>query len=219
MKRIASLALFGAALLAPAVASAQGYYGPPPGGGGYYAQPPGLLPGGYFDRTGRLALGFSIGLGGMSSSNQGDIGCPSCDWNPVAGEADFHVGGMLSPQFALLFELQLNAQTIDQVNQGEGTVTLSQGVAMIAGQYWVTPHLWIKGGIGAAHLSYDFNDAYQTQSEPIDNGAALMAGAGYEVYATREFAVDLQARIIEGTYKGIDDQITSGTVGVGFNWY
>ncbi|HTJ41511.1 MAG TPA: hypothetical protein VL463_05420 [Kofleriaceae bacterium] len=205
--------------MAPAVASAQGYYGPPPGGGGYYAQPPGLLPGGYFDRTGRLALGFSIGLGGMSSSNQGDIGCPSCDWNPVAGEADFHVGGMLSPQFALLFELQLNAQTIDQVNQGEGTVTLSQGVAMIAGQYWVTPHLWIKGGIGAAHLSYDFNDAYQTQSEPIDNGAALMAGAGYEVYATREFAVDLQARIIEGTYKGIDDQITSGTVGVGFNWY
>jgi hypothetical protein len=221
MKALVSFAFVGA-LLAPAVASAQGYYGPPPpppGGGGYYAAPPGLLPNGYFDRTGRLALGFSIGLGGMHSSSQGDIGCPNCDWNPAAVEVDFHVGGMLTPQFAILFELQGNLQTIDQQDGGAGTVTLSQGTAMVAAQYWLLPKLWIKGGIGAAHLSYDFNDAYQTQSQPIDNGAAVMAGIGYELYSTREFAVDLQGRLIEGSYKGIDDQITSGTIGVGFNWY
>ena len=46
-----------------------------------------------------------------------------------------------------------------------------------------------------------------------------MGGIGYELYSTREFAVDLQGRLIEGSYKGIDDQITSGTIGVGFNWY
>ena len=90
---------------------------------------------------------------------------------------------------------------------------------MAAAQYWLTPRLWIKGGIGAAHLSYDFSDAYGTQEQPIDNGAAIMAGIGYEVYATREFAVDLQGRIIEGSYKGIDDQMTAGSIGLGFNWY
>jgi hypothetical protein len=219
MKRLVSFVFLGAALLVfPALASAQGYYGPPPGGGGYYAQPA-TLPGGMWDRTGRLALGFSIGLGGMHSNAYGDIGCPTCNYNPAAVEVDFHIGGMLSPRFALLFEGQGNLQTVDDNGQG-GTVTLSQSTAMIAGQFWLTPRLWLKGGIGAAHLSYDFNDPYGTAgSQPISNGAAVMAGAGYELFSTREFAVDLQARIIEGSYKDLGDQITSGTIGLGFNWY
>jgi hypothetical protein len=224
MKALASLAFVGA-LLVPAVASAQGYYGgpppgPPPSGGGYYASPPGMLPDGFFDRTGRLALGFSLGLGGMSSSTYGDIACSNCDSNPVAGEVDFHVGGMLSPRFAILFELQANLQTVEEHDFGNATKTLTQGSAMIAAQYWLLPQFWIKGGIGAAHLSYDYNDSVNgSQTEPIDSGAAVMIGAGYELYSTREFAVDLQGRLIEGSYKGIDDQITSGTIGVGFNWY
>ncbi len=216
MKRLASIA-FLAAILAPAVAFAQPGYGPPPPGG-YYSHGPSMLPGGYYDRMGRLALGFSLGLGGMSSNTYGDIGCATCDYNPIAGEADLHIGGMLTPRFALLFEVQGNLQTVDDNNQG-GTVTLSQGAAMIAGQFWVTPRLWVKGGIGAAHLSYDYNDPGQTQSQPIANGAAFMGALGYELFSTREFALDLQGRIIEGSYKGIDDQITSGTVGLGFNWY
>jgi hypothetical protein len=215
MKRLASFAFF-AAFLIPAVASAQPGYGPPPG---YYSQPPGLLPGGYYDRTGRLALGFSVGLGGMHSNAQGDVGCGNCDYQPIAAEVDFHVGGMITPRFALLFELQGNFQTVESHDGGYATKTLSQGLAMIAGQFWVAPRFWIKGGIGAAHLSFDYNDTQQSFAEPIDNGAALMAAIGYELYATREFSVDLQGRLVEGSYKGIDDQITSGTVGVGFNWY
>ena len=216
---IASALVLGAALLAaPSLASAQGYYGPPPGGGGYYANPPGVMPGGFYNRMGRLALGFSIGLGGMSSNAQGDIGCSSCNYNPIAVEVDGHVGGMLSPRFGLMLELQGNVQTIEDNGQG-GTVTLSQGTAMVAGQFWLTPKLWIKGGIGVAHLSYDFTDPYQTQSQPIDNGGAIMGAAGYELYSTPEFAVDLQGRIIDGSYKGINDHITSATVGLGFNWY
>jgi hypothetical protein len=221
MKRLVSFVFLGAALLVfPALASAQGYYGPPPPayGGGYYGRPA-VLPGGYWDRTGRLALGFSLGLGGMHSNAEGDIGCPTCDYNPIAGEVDFHIGGMLSPRFALLFEAQGNLQTVDDNGQG-GTVTLSQGTAMVAGQFWLTPHLWIKGGIGAAHLSYDFNDPYGTAgSQPISNGAAIMGAVGYELFSTREFAVDIQGRLIEGSYKDLGDQLTSGTVGVGFNWY
>ncbi|MCE9573176.1 MAG: hypothetical protein K8W52_08470 [Deltaproteobacteria bacterium] len=220
MKRFA-IASFAAVLLAPAIAAAQpGSYAPPPPPppGGYYAGSPATLPGGFHDRMGRLALGFSIGLGAMNTST-GAIGCSGCDYNPAAFEVDFHIGGMISPRLALMLEVQGNGQTVQSVDGGAGTVTLVQGTAMAAAQYWLTPKLWLKGGIGAAHLSYDYNDAYGTQSEPLDNGAALMGAIGYEVYSTREFSVDLQGRFIEGSYKGIDDQISSGSVGVGFNWY
>jgi opacity protein-like surface antigen len=218
MKRFA-IASFAAVLLAPAIAAAQPGYPPTgyPPGGGYYAGPP-TLPGGFHDRMGRLALGFSIGLGAMST-NDGSVPCSGCNYNPAAFEVDFHVGGLITPRLALMLEVQGNGQTVESVDGGAGTVTLVQGTAMAAGQYWLTPKLWIKGGIGAAHLSYDYNDAYQTQSQPIANGAAVMGGIGYEVYSTREFSVDLQGRIIEGSYKGINNQISSGSVGVGFNWY
>ena len=46
-----------------------------------------------------------------------------------------------------------------------------------------------------------------------------MGGAGFELLSARFFAVDLQARIIEGSYHGLDDNITSGTIGLGLNWY
>ena len=37
--------------------------------------------------------------------------------------------------------------------------------------------------------------------------------------SSRFFALDLQARLIEGSYNGLDDHVTSGTIGLGFNWY
>jgi Outer membrane protein beta-barrel domain len=192
MKRFA-IASFAAVLLVPAIAAAQPGYAPPGG--------------------------FSIGLGAMSTNGE-SVPCNGCDYNPAAFEVDFHIGGFLSPRFALMLEVQGNGQTVESVNGGEGTVTLVQGTAMAAAQYWLTPKLWIKGGIGAAHLSKDYNDAYGTQTQPLDNGAAVMGAIGYEVYSTREFSVDLQGRLIEGSYKnGVENRITSGSVGLGFNWY
>jgi hypothetical protein len=39
------------------------------------------------------------------------------------------------------------------------------------------------------------------------------------VFSARWFAVDLQARLIDGIYNSGDANITAGTIGVGFNWY
>ena len=47
----------------------------------------------------------------------------------------------------------------------------------------------------------------------------MMGAAGFELMSARYFAVDLQGRIIEGTYNSLDDHITSGTIGLGLNWY
>ena len=215
MKPIKSLVLVGVLaaipLLAPGEASAGGYYGPggPP--------PNSQLPGGFHNRQGRLMFGGSIGIGGMHD-NVGAIG----DSTP-AGEVSGHIGGFLGPRFALMFEAQGNFQqlTNDFIN---GNTTLVQAAAMVAGQYWLTPQLWIKGGLGLASLQ--IQDDFGAASQP-SNGFAAMAAVGFEVFSSRYLSVDLQGRLINGTYRaddpssnqGTTGNITSGTVGIGINWF
>src|SRR5450432_497362 len=141
MKPIKSLLVL-AIMLAPGLVAAQGYYG---NGPGYYNQP-NRIPGGFHDRTGRLAWGGSLGLGGMHDDGSGIASCDNCS-NAPAFEADFHLGGMIGPRFALLFEAQANGRTVhsDALN---GDTLFTQTAGMIAGQFWLTPQLWIKGGLG-----------------------------------------------------------------------
>jgi len=212
MKPIKSLIVL-AMLAAPGLAAAQGYYGGGPGGGpGYYNQP-NPIPGGFHDRTGRLMWGGSFGLGAMHDDGSGITNCDNCA-SAVAVELDGHIGGMLSPRFALMFEGQVNLRTIHSDLYGNDTV-LSQGAAMVAGQYWVTPQLWLKGGLGIVQLQAD--DQYVTYD--YGSGGGIMAGVGYELLSARFFAVDLQGRIIEGAYNSGNDHVTSATIGVGVNWY
>jgi hypothetical protein len=206
MKPIKALLVL-AVILAPGIAGAQGYYG---GGGG------GPLPGGFHNRMGRIISGVSIGVGGMHDDGSGITTCGNCNYNPAALELDGHIGGMISPRFALMAEMQVNAQTVNaDINGANGDTVLSQEALMLAGQFWLTPQLWVKGGIGFAHL--DAQDNY-TQYD-FGGGGAIMGGVGFELLSARFFAVDLQARLIEGSYHGLDDHITSGTIGVGLNWY
>ena len=209
MKPIKTLALL-AFLLAPGLAAAQGYYGG--SGPGQYSQP--ANPGGFHQRQGRLAWGFSLGLGGMHDAGSNVTSCNNCNYNPMAVMLSGHIGGMLSNRFALLGEFQVNAQTVHS-DAYDGDTILSQNVLMIAGQYWLTPQLWIKGGIGFAHLQAD--DSYFAYD--LADGGAIMGGVGYELMSARNFSVDLQGRIIQGSYDSFNDSVTSATVGVGLNWY
>jgi hypothetical protein len=196
-----------AILFAPVVASAQGYYGR----GGRHRQ---ALPGGFHDRAGRLAIGFGVGLGGMHDGGSAITSCTNCDFSPLTLEGDFHIGGMLTPRFALLFEAQGNIQTI-QRNLPDGDTVLSQGAGMIAAQVWVLPQLWLKGGLGFATLRVD--DAFFI--EDFGSGGAVMGAIGVELLSAPNFALDLQGRLIQARYNSLDDEITSGTVGLGISWY
>ena len=185
---------------------------------GYYSQPPATTQGGFWDRGGGLVWGIGLGLGGMSSKD-GPIECSNCTYNPLSIEFDAHVGGMLSPRLALMFEMQANAQPVEEVGGGEGDKSLAQFAFMAAAQYWITPRLWAKGGLGFGTLSWNYNDSLGTQEEPIDDGSAFLLSAGYEILAGRDFAIDVQGRYVVGSYDGIQDQISSGTIGLGVNWY
>ncbi|HPH66039.1 MAG TPA: hypothetical protein PLF40_09860 [Kofleriaceae bacterium] len=181
---------------------------------GYYSQPPRQSAGGFTDRTGRMTAGVSLGVGGMSVGDE-SVRCSNCTTNPAAFAIAAHIGGVLSPQFALMLEVQVNTQTVEE--QTYDTIFLTQSAAMVAAQYWVSPRLWLKGGIGFAKLS---NTASSTDAElVIDNGGAALFGAGYELLSNRHLAIDLQGRFIVGSYDGINAKTSSGTVGVGINWF
>ncbi|HEY6174166.1 MAG TPA: hypothetical protein VIX73_06970 [Kofleriaceae bacterium] len=202
MKPIKSFLVL-AILCIPALASAQGYYGPRQGT---------TVPGGFHNRAGRLTFGIGGGLGGMHDDT-GSIGCASCDFNVLAAEGDFHIGGMVSPRLGFMLEGQFNSQQVD-ANTVNGDVFLTQGALMFAAQFWVIPQLWIKGGIGGASLHVD--DAFFTND--AGTGGALLGAAGVEVFSARNFAFEVQGRIIEGLYSH-DYHVTSGTIGLGINWY
>ena len=206
MKPIKSLLVL-AILCAPVVASAQGYYYRGRGA-------PEPVPGGFHNRAGHLTLGFGIGLGGMGDNGSAITSCDNCNYNPLALELDGHIGGMLTPRFGLMFEAQFNGQTIhsDFLN---GDTTLSQGAAMIAAQVWLLPILWVKGGLGFASLQTD--DTFFTRD--LGSGLAVMGAVGVELMSARSFALELQGRLIEGTYNSGNDHVTSGTIGLGINWY
>jgi hypothetical protein len=206
--------ILAAALLAPAAAVAQPMAAPQVGYAPVNPNPP--VAGGFHDRGGRMMLGFSFGMGGMKIGDA-DVNCSGCDYEPIAIEFDAHIGGMLNPRLAIMFEAQANAQTVEE-NQFSAK-SLVQGTAMVAVQYWVTPQLWIKGGIGGAQLGYSYDDGGQTtQSESLAKGGAVMGAVGYEILSARTFSIDAQARMIQGSYEEGQD-LTSGSIGVGFNWF
>src|SRR5262249_18905164 len=190
MKPIKSLLVL-AIVCAPALAAAQGYYGG-------YGRPRSTVPGGFHDRTGRLTWGFAVGIGAMHDGGSAITSCTNCDFKPLAFEADAHLGGMLSPRFALIFEFQVNGQTV-LADDGTGDTILTQGAAMVAAQFWLLPQLWIKGGLGLANLQVD--DAFFR--EDFGTGGAVMGAIGVELLSARNFALELQGRVIEGTYNSL----------------
>ncbi len=212
--KISTLVL--ASLLAPAAALAQPMAARPVGYAPVNPNPPAAN--GFHNRAGHMTLGFSLGLGGMQIGDK-DVTCDGCDYDPVAGEFDFHIGGMLNERLSLQFEVQGNAQTIAE--NSFGATSLVQASAMVAAQYWLTPQLWVKGGIGGASLGYSYDDGTTTtSSSDKDNlhGGAVMGAVGYELLSAPRFSIDAQLRLIAGRYDNSQD-LSSGTVGVGFNWF
>jgi len=198
-----------ALLVAAGTASAQPGYGPPPPpppGYGYYPPPP-------TERYG-LALGFGLDIGGMDTDSNLSS-CRGCDYDPAAVGLDFHIGGMINPMMAGLFELWFMGQAIDAT----GANVLTQTMLMGALQYWLTPQFWIKGGIGFAGLQIQYDDGYAYGEEDLGTGLALMGAAGFEILHSTQFAIDLQLRLGSGSYDGIDEQVNTAMFGIGFNWY
>jgi hypothetical protein len=191
-------------LLLTGTAAAQGYAqpGPPPPPPGYQQPnygPPAPIG---IQRDG-FVIGFSLGAGVLTNDQ-----CDSCE-SLEGGALELHLGFMVTPQLALLVEGF-------GVSHTEQNLTLSQTMGVVAAQYWLTPKLWIKGGLGSGHLSLS-NDQGQ-ELATSEEGAGAMIAAGYEVYQGRSFAVDVSLRSAAVSYEDADT-VTQTAAAVGFNWY
>jgi hypothetical protein len=198
---------------------AQAQYAPPPA---YYPPPPPPPPpprGLY--RSG-LVYGFSLGVGSFSFSGCGDV----CG---VAGMGEFHIGGMLAPRLALMGDFWGGIHAFDDTEFGLGSGTTFNGIYTLAGQYWLTDILWVKAGLGFAHIQISADNGCDFYSDNCtvddETGFAFMLAAGVEVMQSYNFALDLQLRYGNVVYKAADNggsgdgDTNMFALMVGFNWY
>lgn len=88
-------------------------------------------------------------------------------------------------------------------------------------QYWVKDRWWIHGGIG---LSIDSPALYDIQDNVNDDwnfGCAVMASSGYEIYKKKNFALNVQSKLVLGRASLEGDAHRDAVifnVGLGFSW-
>jgi hypothetical protein len=197
------------------VAEAQGY--PPP----YYPPPPPppAQPRGVY-RAG-VIYGFSAGLGAIGQSSYGGVGCGSqCG---AAGLLEGHLGGMIAPRAALMFEVW-GADHPWSDGAGNSHETFNTFVTG-AGQFWLSDIFWLKGGLGLAYYHDTINGYgyYGNYSAVVSSasGFGIFGAGGIEVLQSYNFALDIQGRIGSGFYSqyGNSFSVQNYAVMVGFNWY
>ena len=170
-----------------------------------YGYPPPPAPRGLY-RSG-LLLGFSLGGGGISADQCGIV----CGGG-FSGE--FHIGGMVNPRLALMGDFW---GVFHPWSDAAGSATTIHSISSFAIQYWVTPIIWLKGGMGFGRMQLvDESSGGFTFAE--ETGLALMGGGGVEVLQMANFALDLQLRFGHGFYDQGGDVNTYAFM-VGLNWY
>jgi hypothetical protein len=88
-------------------------------------------------------------------------------------------------------------------------------------QYWVKDKWWIHGGIG---LAIDAPALYDIKDEVNDDwnfGCAVMASTGYEIYKKKNFALNVQSKLVLGRVfldGDVDRDAVIFNIGLGFSW-
>lgn len=89
-------------------------------------------------------------------------------------------------------------------------------------QYWVKDRWWIHGGIGLAIDSPALYDIKDNINDDWNYGTSVMASTGYEVYKKKNFALNIQSKLVLGRafLKGdAHRDAVSFNIGLGFNWF
>lgn len=163
-----------------------------------------------------VVFGFSLGVGGISASDCGDV----CGF---AGLAELHVGGMVAPNLALMGDFWEGLHHFSgDAYLGSGETW--NGVYTAALQYWPLYNLWLKGGLGFGHVQLNADSYYNGYSINVDDetGFAFMLAAGIELVQSYNYALDLQLRYGNVAYGGGNNSagdLSMYALMIGFNWY
>jgi len=88
-------------------------------------------------------------------------------------------------------------------------------------QYWVKDRWWIHGGIGLAIDSPALYDIKDNVNDDWNFGCAVMASSGYEIYKKKNFALNVQSKLVLGRASLEGDAHRDAVifnVGLGFSW-
>jgi hypothetical protein len=164
----------------------------------------------------RWVLGLGV-LAGLPINND----CSDCYWDAGAG-ASFQVGWMLTPRLALMMDT--HAAAVGESNlehPGAEANALVQGVVVLGAQYWTSPRIWVKGGIGhgevRASATIPSDNGMSVDITETESGFGSLAAVGYEFYQGDSLRLNVNAQ-----YAGIHgDQLNRANLvlGVGMAWY
>jgi hypothetical protein len=175
-----------------------------------------------------LIGGFSVGAGSMR------IGGTSADPSVriIQQERNRPVGlgfNLYRNAFLLgvaLTELGTSVSQEGEVRVGSRRVTFdsaasSQMLGVVAGafQHWLTPSVWVRGGVGAGYLDRDLriDPAGLTITLDKDTGVAVLAATGVDLRRQGTFALSLELHLTAVAVEGL--RITAPTVQAGFTWH
>jgi len=178
----------------PAFAQGQGYQQQPPPPSGYA---PAAAQGPFGHHSG-VMVGVGIGMGSVS--------CDGCETSEIEVAFDFHLGGFVSPQLAIMWDY---GGLVD--SEGDLTAVLASHTA--AAQYWVAPKVWIKGGLGVAQAYVSFGSESDSEF-----GVAGLVGGGYDIMQSNNFVLDVSARLSFLDFDELNTNLTMITGIIGARW-
>lgn len=127
---------------------------------------------------------------------------------------DLKFGYMLNERLAITASLPGNIYEFQDNDRNFGAFIPSV-------QYWVKDRWWIHGGIGLAIDSPALYDIEDNVNDDWNFGAAVMASTGYEIYKKKNFALNVQSKLVLGSVSldgNADRDVVIFNVGLGFSW-
>ncbi|MCA0131733.1 hypothetical protein [Winogradskyella alexanderae] len=127
---------------------------------------------------------------------------------------DLKFGYMLNDRFAITASLPGNIYEFQDNDRNFGGFIPSV-------QYWVKDRWWIHAGIGLAIDSPALYDIKDNVNDDWNFGCAVMASTGYEIYKKKNFALNVQSKLVLGRSSLEGDAHRDAVIfniGLGFSW-
>jgi len=128
---------------------------------------------------------------------------------------DIKLGYMLNEKLAITVSMPGNIYKFQDNDRNFGGLIPSV-------QYWVKDKWWIHGGIGLAIDSPALYDIKEDENDDWNFGTAVMISSGYEMYKKKNFALNVQSKLVLG-HASLDGDAQRDAlifnVGLGFSWF
>ncbi|MEP3371698.1 MAG: hypothetical protein ABJO28_00120 [Maribacter dokdonensis] len=158
---------------------------------------------------------FEFAVGGGIISLEDSAGIQTFDKSQGAFVfPDVKFGHMLNEKLAITVSMPGNIYEFQDNDRHFGGFIPSV-------QYWVKDRWWIHGGIGLAIDSPALYDIKDNVNDDWNFGCAVMASTGYEIYKKKNFALNVQSKLVLGRASLDGDAHRDAVIfniGLGFSW-